>query len=472
MRKVAVTGGSGQLGTLILRRLLARADIDAVVCIDRSPPRIASAKVQFIEADIREQNLEHQFAGCDAVVHCAFLVTSNAPADVYRSVNVEGSKNVFRSAAAAGSKAIVYMSSIAAYGCVPGHPLPITEDTPRICQSEFPYAACKFEVEAFLDGFEAEHPDIAICRIRPNILLGRSVPHALGPLLRKGQVPPGRAPLPIVSDEDVADLVALAVEKRARGPFNAGVEELLTPDELAKALDMTVAWIPRPLVLAYGMLDRALKQVRLHLPYDIAWLTCTQDVTLAVSSMRAKNELGWQPRYPTASAVLRHFLETAPRRLDRRLAVALWLIGREGRREPYRGERPVCVHLCVGGEYGGDRAVIAAAGRTSIRRGTPKLPTSAIFISSPLLCELLAGTVDLDRALRNEEILIEGNAEGYDILRWMVESFTSLRRQSSLAGATARLLMRSLSGGQAPSLVPSTSAKTEPPWPSRSGPSL
>jgi nucleoside-diphosphate-sugar epimerase len=471
LRKAAVTGGSGQLGTLIVRRLLARADIDAVVCIDRSPPRIASTKVQFIDADIRDQNLDRHFAGCDTVVHCAFLVTSNAPADVYHSVNVEGSKNVFRAAAAAGSKAIVYMSSIAAYGCVPGHPLPITEDTPRIRQSEFSYSECKFEVEAFLDGFEREHPDIAISRIRPNILLGRLVPHALGQLLRKGQVPPGRAPLPIVSDEDVADLVLLAVEKRARGPFNAGVEELLTPDELAKELDMTVAWIPRPLVLAYGMLDRALKQVRLHLPYDISWLTCTQDVTIAVSSLRARNELGWRPRYPTAIAVLRHFLETAPRRLDRRLAVALWLVGREGRRQPYRGERPVCVHLCIGGEYGGDCSVIAAVGRTSIRRGTPKYPTSAIFVSSIILCGLLAGTADPDRALRNEEILIEGDAEGYEVMRWIVESFASLRSRNSLAGATARLLMRSLSG-KAPLLVPSTSPKTEPPWPSRNGPSL
>jgi nucleoside-diphosphate-sugar epimerase len=403
-------------------------------------------------------------------VHCAFLVTANAPADVYQSVNVDGSKNVFRCAATAGSGAIVYMSSVAAYGCVPGHPVPITEDTPRIYQPGFHYSACKFEVEAFLDEFEREHPDIAICRIRPNILLGRSVPHALGRLLRKGQVPPtGRAPLPIVSDEDVADLVLLAIEKRARGAFNAGVEELLTGDELAEKLGMTVAWIPKPLVRGWGMLDRALKLVRLHLPYDTAWITSTQDITIVVSSLRAKNELGWRPAYPTASAVLHRFLETAPRRLDRRLALALWLIAREGRRQQGNEQR-VCAHLCIEGEYGRDCAVISAGKRIRVRQGTPKFPTSAIFLPSTVLCGLLARTIDLDRAVRNDEVRTEGN--GYDILRWLIETFSLLSRRNSLAGRTARLLMRSFSGGQAPLLVCSTGPKTEPSWPRRSGPSL
>jgi nucleoside-diphosphate-sugar epimerase len=470
VRKVAVTGGSGQLGAIIVRRLLARSEIDAVVCIDRAPPRIGCAKLQFIEADIRDRNLDRHLVGCDTVVHCAFLVTANAPADVYQSVNVDGSKNVFRCAATAGSGAIVYMSSIAAYGCVPGHPVPITEDTPRIYQPSFHYSACKFEVEAFLDGFEREHPDIAICRIRPNILLGRSVPHALGRLLRKGQVPPtGRAPLPIVADEDVADLVLLAIEKRARGAFNAGVEELLTGDELAEKLGMTVAWIPKPLVRGWGMLDRALKLVRLHLPYDTAWITSTQDITIVVSSLRAKNELGWRPAYPTASAVLRRFLETAPRRLDRRLTLALWLIAREGRRQE-ENEQRICAHLCIEGEYGRDCAVIAAGQRIRVRQGAPKFPTSAIFVSSTVLCGLLAGTIDLDRAVRNDEVRTEGN--GYDILRWLIETFTLLSRRNSLAGRTARFLMRSFSGEQAPLLVPSTHPKTEPSWPRRSGPSL
>ena len=150
---VAITGGSGQLGTLILQRLVALHDVGRILCIDLVPPRIASTKLQFIPLDIRDFDLPRYFAGCDTVIHCAFIVTRGATPEDFRSVNVGGSSNVFDSAAAAGVNTIVYMSSITAYGCLPNHPVPITESTPRIDQPELPYASCKYAVEAFLDGF-------------------------------------------------------------------------------------------------------------------------------------------------------------------------------------------------------------------------------------------------------------------------------------------------------------------------------
>ncbi len=444
VRRIAVTGGSGQLGTLIIQRLLGLDDIEAVVCIDRTPPRIPSTKLKFIAADIRDEKLAAHFAGCDTVVHCAFLVTSNAPMEVFHSVNVEGSKNVFRAAAKAGAEAIVYVSSIMAYGSVVGHPVPITEDTPRVYQPAFPYAACKFEVEAFLDTFEPEHPAIAISRLRPTILLGRAVPHVLASLLRKGEVPyNGGAPLPIVSDEDVADLAVLAVERRARGAFIAAADELRTADELIEEFGMQKAWIPKPLVHAYAALDRALKAVRLHLPYDAVWLTQTEGVLLAGSSARAKRELGWSPSYPTASAVVRRFREIAPRRLDRRLALAFLLLSREGRRKDVGSETPR-VHLCITGEYGGDIAVVASNGRVSVRRGIPELPTSVINVSSTLLCRLLSGVANLEVACQNGDILFEGNSDGRSMLEWIVGTFASFKGRSGITGAAARGLTRGL----------------------------
>ena len=100
------------------------------------------------------------------------------------SVRVGGSKNAFNAAAAAGVKTVVYSSSVAAYGVLPGHPRPITEQTPRRLQDSFPYAAAKYRVEEFLDGFEKEHPDVAVARLRPSILIGPGMNHPLGAALR------------------------------------------------------------------------------------------------------------------------------------------------------------------------------------------------------------------------------------------------------------------------------------------------
>src|SRR5436190_2203565 len=85
-------------------------------------------------------------------------------------------RSMFRDTASAGVKTISFVSSVSAYGCVPGHPVPIVETTPRVRQEDFAYACCKYDVEAFLDEVEPQHPDIAVSRIRANILIGRRMP--------------------------------------------------------------------------------------------------------------------------------------------------------------------------------------------------------------------------------------------------------------------------------------------------------
>ncbi len=83
---------------------------------------------------------------------------------------------------------------------------------------------------------------------------------------------------------------------------------------------------------------------------------------------------------------------------------------------------------------------------------------------------VLDHTEGLWEDLRGGRLFVTGGT-GF-IGRWMVESFTLLSRRNSLAGRTARLLMRTFSEGQAPLLVPSTRPEMESPWPRRSGPSL
>ena len=49
-------------------------------------------------------------------MHLAFLITGNASRETTRAINVDGTLNVFRAAAAAGAQRFVYASSVAAYG--------------------------------------------------------------------------------------------------------------------------------------------------------------------------------------------------------------------------------------------------------------------------------------------------------------------------------------------------------------------
>jgi UDP-glucose 4-epimerase len=307
--RVAVTGGSGQLGALVVRRLLDSASVERVVSFDKRKGTVRHPKLDVVEGDVRDPGLEKHFAGCDAVVHLAFLVTVRAPRELFWGVNVEGSKNVFRAALAAGSKHIVYSSSVAAYGVVRGHPSPIVEETPRRHQPEFPYSATKFEVEAFLDGFEKEHKELAVTRIRPTILVGRKMEHALGDALARRQILAfGDAPFVVVWDEDVADAILLALEKRAAGAFNVSADEPLPPLALARAVGLKAFKVPRGLAVGVARISPWLERIGLGKAIDEGWAEAGS-VTMLPSSEKAKRVLGWKPSCPTAIDVMRKYLQ-------------------------------------------------------------------------------------------------------------------------------------------------------------------
>src|SRR3954452_6581869 len=74
-------------------------------------------KMTYRQGDVRDPDaLEQAFADADVVVHLAFMITGTASRDTIRAINVEGTLNTFRAAAAAGARRFVYASSVAAYG--------------------------------------------------------------------------------------------------------------------------------------------------------------------------------------------------------------------------------------------------------------------------------------------------------------------------------------------------------------------
>lgn len=442
-RVVAVTGGSGQLGTHVLRRLLEDASVARVISIDRRPPVIGSERLESVIADVREKDFARHLGGVDAVIHCAFIISGAERSDTFRAVNVEGGKNVFRAAAAAGVKTIVFVSSITAYGVVPGHPVPIVETTPRVRQSDFAYAACKFDVEAFLDEVEPQHPHIAVSRIRANVLMGRRMQHLLGDVLRIGWIPDLGAPLPIVWDEDVADLLVLAVKNNARGAFNATADEPLPSAELAERTGAVAVKVWPVLLALYTALYEILTRLNLHVLSDPSWATKTK-APLIGSSARAKRELGWAPRYPTAVAVVERFREISPWRLDVRLLLVLWMLGRATRDGAgHLAGRSGRLFLLLNGPVAGDFALIVEQGTMRARAGAPSSPTSTVTMTDVLLRDLLAGRVSFDEAMASGQIDWFGADADRDLFRRIVAMATQRESKGSgWRGAAAHLVAR------------------------------
>ena len=85
-------------------------------------------------------------ADADVVVHLAFIIFGDR--EETRNVNLEGTRNVFEACVAAGTRRLVYTSSIAAYGFHPDTPEVVTEDDMPRGTEEFYYSAQKAELEA------------------------------------------------------------------------------------------------------------------------------------------------------------------------------------------------------------------------------------------------------------------------------------------------------------------------------------
>jgi UDP-glucose 4-epimerase len=443
--KIALTGGSGQLGTLVLRRLLADRKIKSVVSLDRRPPLLCGGKLRAVLADVRDPTIGQHFEGCDAVIHLAFLVTESAPRELFEAVNVEGSRNVFRAAAEAGARHVLYASSVAAYGVVPGHPVPLTEEAPRRYQPDFAYPATKWKVEELLDAFEKEHPEILVTRLRPSILVGARMEHTLGDVLRHRILPEiGGAPAPMVWDEDVADAFVLALKKGVAGAFNVSAEEPLPAAELAAAAGFRCVKVPRALVHVRARLSPLLARLGLGRSTDPAWVK-HDGAVMAPSSAKARAELGWSPRCPRVVDVLRHYARVAPRRLDRRIGAFLRVLDVSMRLRPPMDEMrglDACVHLNLTGPGGGDVTIRVKDSRLSVRRGAPRPPTSVATLSDSLLLELLAGRADISTAQLTGRVRIEGDPFAGMLLGGIVTGFRKQAEAPGVAGAVPRALSR------------------------------
>ena len=107
MTTVAITGSTGYVGAAIAAR--AQEDGHAVVALSRRP----TVGFPYRHYDLDELPSRDLLSGVDVVVHCAYDLSLTRARDISR-VNVEGTRRIAASAAAAGSK-FVLISSMSAY---------------------------------------------------------------------------------------------------------------------------------------------------------------------------------------------------------------------------------------------------------------------------------------------------------------------------------------------------------------------
>jgi UDP-glucose 4-epimerase len=260
---ILITGGAGFIGSHLADALLA--DGHAVRILDdlstgkRSNLPLDNPRIELLQGDVADADLVRRAAqGCKAVVHLAAVASVQAsvedPVRTHQS-NFIGTLNVCEAMREAGIKRVILASSAAVYGNN-GEGESITEDTIKAPLT--PYASDKLASEQYLDFYRRQHGLEPVVFRFFNIFGPRQDPSSpysgvisiFAERIEKG------LPITVFGDGEqtrdffyVGDLVklltqALAQPAPAEGPFNVGLNQATSLNQLLSELSAVVGKTP------------------------------------------------------------------------------------------------------------------------------------------------------------------------------------------------------------------------------------
>jgi UDP-glucose 4-epimerase len=308
--RVVVTGASGNVGTSVLEALGAEPRVKEIVGIARRVPEVEMPKVEWVGADVVEDDLVPIFEGADALVHLAWAIQPSRDEATTERINVEGSRRVFEAAATATVPALVHASSVGAYSPGPKRRR-VDESWPVEGIKTSFYSRHKATVEDLLDQLEKREPDLRVVRLRPGLIFKAEAaseirrlfagPFLPGFLVQKRLVPliprVPRLRFQAVHSRDAGEAYRQAIVRDVHGAFNIAAEPEIGVEELCEFFGARSFPLPAGALRGAAQLSWKL---RLQ-PSPPGWI----DLALGVPMMdttRAREELGWEPSVSSLDA--------------------------------------------------------------------------------------------------------------------------------------------------------------------------
>ncbi len=298
--KVLVTGANGFVGQAVLLRLNGMSGVTAMGSVRRAG-KVADAGAPLVTVGelSAQTDWSGALAGVQAVVHTAARVhvMQEAAADPlaeFRRVNVQGTLNLARQAAAAGVRRFVFISSIKVNGEATQLGCPFTaDDTPAPLDA---YGVSKMEAEQRLREI-AVQTGMEVVIIRPPLVYGPGVKANFAAMVRwlkRG------VPLPLgaihnqrslVALDNLVDLIVtcLTHPAAANQTFLVSDGEDVSTTELLRRMGQALGRPARLMPVPGGWLKLAATMVGKQ---DVAQRLCG---SLQVDIEKTRRLLGWAP---------------------------------------------------------------------------------------------------------------------------------------------------------------------------------
>jgi UDP-glucuronate 4-epimerase len=283
---ILVTGASGFVGSVVVRRLAAAGR--SVIGTDIVPPmRPFGDHVVFAQADSRDV-LRHtalMSEGCDGIIHCGGIsgpmLAQDNPVELL-DINIRGSLNLLELARVFRLRRFVMCSSVSAYGAADAAAV-VTEDEPLRASSA--YGTSKAASDLLLQTFVAQY-GVSATALRLGWVYGpgRRTDGFLRLMIRSAFDEPAYVlprgadhRLQFVHVEDVADAIIAAFDAPtlAHSTYNINGHEALSLGEIA--------------ALVRDIVPKAQIDIGPGLLPDT-------DVQAPMSLARAEVGLGWRPK--------------------------------------------------------------------------------------------------------------------------------------------------------------------------------
>jgi dihydroflavonol-4-reductase len=164
-RKVLVTGGSGFIGSVVVRTLINEgAQVRCLLRPTSKIDRLAGLSFERVEGDVRDAaSLKRAAQGCQGVIHLAGLSSwelIDSPA--MKEVTEQGTRNLLMAAREGGVKKFVFVSTAAAVNAS-DQPKVFDETSPfELGKTNLSYAIHKHAAEQVCLGFNSEGLPVVI----------------------------------------------------------------------------------------------------------------------------------------------------------------------------------------------------------------------------------------------------------------------------------------------------------------------
>lgn len=309
LKTIVITGTSGFKGSRLLKTLEENPDYPSLVAIDRRKPPFEIKKARYYSLDLTETLADVQLAEilkkekCDMLVHCAFPITPpKAIAYSHELISI-GTMYVLNACAEARVRKIVIPSTTDVYGAFPTNPNFLQEDVhfPKVNHSSH-FLMDKIDAEKQALRYAQKHPESVVTILRPCTILGPTIQSYKTRLLRRPFVTTilGFDPLvQFVHEEDLLRALMISIEKDCPGIFNIvgdGVLPLSRVIEICGKFNLKLPQIGfKTMVQLMWYADLAPAPAS-HV--DFLRYLCVAD------GSKAKNKLGFVPRFSTKEALL------------------------------------------------------------------------------------------------------------------------------------------------------------------------